>query len=168
MANTFVLIQTQTVSSAVASVTFSSIPNTYTDLKLMMSVRYSGSGDTRIYGQFNSDGYNAVSKLLYGFGGGTVGSTGYSAGEVAFATSGSGETANTFGSGDLYILNYTSSNNKMINSDGANETNGTNNAMGWFSAKWTSSATINSIELKPASGNWVQYTSFSLYGIKKD
>jgi hypothetical protein len=168
MANTFVLIQTQTVSSAVASVTFSSIPATYTDLKLLMSVRYSGSGDTRVYAQFNSAGYNATSKLLYGFGGGTFGSTGYSAGEIAFATSGSGETANTFGSGDIYIPNYTSSNNKVTNSDGANESNTTANAMGWMCAMWSSSATINSIELKPASGNWVQYTSFSLYGIKKN
>lgn len=168
MANTFVLIQAQTVSSAVASVTFSSIPNTYTDLKLIMSVRYSGTGDSRIYGNFNSAGYNAVSRLLYGFGGGTVGSTGYSAGEIAFALDSSAETASIFGSADIYITHYTSSNNKLINSDGAHENNATANAMGWMGAIWSSSATINSIELKPASGNWVQYSSFYLYGIKKN
>jgi hypothetical protein len=58
MANTFELITSSTVGSGgAASITFTAIPQTYTDLKILYSTRNSGSGDPwyQVLIQVNSD-----------------------------------------------------------------------------------------------------------------
>ena len=54
--NTYVALDTQTLGSAAASVTFSSIPQTYTDLVLVMSVQGASVATSRDPGiRFNGD-----------------------------------------------------------------------------------------------------------------
>jgi hypothetical protein len=53
--NTYEAIATQTLGSAAASVTFSSIPGTYTDLVLVVAMEHVTTGTENIVMQFNGD-----------------------------------------------------------------------------------------------------------------
>jgi hypothetical protein len=168
MATTYEAIATVTVGSGgAASIDFTSIPATYTDLLVKLSLRYSGNGDSRVYFNFNGAGLNATSRLLYGFGSSGVGSTSYSTGVAVFGLCGSTETANTFANNEVYIPNYISASTyKSFSSDGTNETNNTINAMGLMAGLWSNNSAISSIAITPPSGTFVQYSTATLYGIK--
>ena len=69
MASTYEAIATQTLSSAAASVTFSSIPGTYTDLILVISNTSSGSLAGVYLSEINGDtGTNYSHTKVYGTG----------------------------------------------------------------------------------------------------
>ena len=70
-AYTYIPIQTYTLSSGATSVAFTSIPATYTDLRVVAQCQYNGS--TNWYYQFNSIGAGLYAKQgYYHAGGGTV------------------------------------------------------------------------------------------------
>jgi hypothetical protein len=173
MASTLVALQTVTVGAGgVASVTFSSIPQTYTDLVIKVSARTSQSG---VYAdglgiQFNSDAANNYSQRQL-FGNGTT--TGSSSSTQNFAYGGplnaASSTANTFGSIYIYIPNYISNNYKSISVDSVTEGNATGADAGFRANIWNSTNAINSIRLYDfVTGNLVQYSTFTLYGVYKD
>lgn len=166
MANTYQLIASNTVSTPVASVTFSSIPATYTDLVLQVSVR-STEADTgtslRVY--FNSDTGNISVKELRAI------STTVASYTVSYAQAGyiagANSQANTFGSATIYIPNYTSSSNKSSLGDIAQVSNTGAENYGVLSARlWSVTDAITSVTVDDAAANWAQYSSFYLYGIK--
>lgn len=168
MANTYTLIASNTVSTAVSSVTFSSIPATYTDLVIKMSVR-KANNDYDIELKFNgiSSGYSG--RYLEG-NGASASSGNYSSLTQAWSgtASNSNQTTGIFGNSEIYIPNYLSSNNKSLSADGVNETNGTtaySHLLAWL---WSNTAAITSIELNANGSTFVQYSTFYLYGIKKD
>ena len=66
--NTYDAIATQTLSSAAASVTFSSIAGTYTDLVLVTSIRKSTTGVSAYLRANNDSGTNYSTTYLYGSG----------------------------------------------------------------------------------------------------
>ena len=174
MANpTMTLIASNTVGSGgVSSVTFSSIPATYTDLILKLSVRdsdTSGSGSTydNIKLTFNSNTSNYSWLFVAGNGSSTnnaVGSAQSNIPTIYGTYSGATSTTNTFGNSEVYIPNYTSSNNKSLSSESTAEYNGT---PGWdlmMAGLWTNTSAITSITLS-AAVSFVQYSTFYLYGI---
>jgi len=175
MANTYTLIQAQTLASSATNVTFSSIPASYTDLVLRCSARsdqasntdliilkYNGSSATN-YSYISIFG-NTLSTILNASGsGGTNQRNGYA--------NGANSTANTFGSAEIYITNYASSNAKAGSSFSVTENNTANASyaavVAAFSTLWDSTSNITSIEVSPLNGpNWVPGSSFYLYGIK--
>ena len=170
MPNTYTLIASNTVGSGgAASVTFSSIPQTgYTDLKLVCSSRslVADAADgykIEINGDTTSGNY--VGRRLYG-NGASASSDVQSNTNIPMAN-GNNATANTFGTLELYILNYTSANYKSISIDGANETNAGTAYAALSAWIWNSTAAITSINLKSATANnFMQYSTFYLYGIK--
>jgi hypothetical protein len=174
MPNTFTLISSSTVGSGgAADITFSSIPSTYTDLKVVISVRGDASSGIFVC-RFNGATTNLSSKVLYGILGNTVGSGSYSDANSlwGYATN-SGSTANTFNNAEIYIPNYASSNNKSVSIDAVNETNAADGRQIINAGLWSSSAAITSITLYSQTGsnvasNFVQYSTAYLYGIKKD
>ena len=126
MANTYNLIEVVTVGSGgSASIAFTSIPQTYTDLVLKFSGRNSRSGaDLQEFSMtFNSNtSANYTTRWLR--------STGTSASSNTFASYNSfpemGQpagtvTSNVFSNYDIYIPNYTGSNNKSVSIDGVTE-----------------------------------------------
>lgn len=166
MANTYVLISSYTVGAGgIASVSFSSIPSTYTDLVVKLSARSSAGGiGSNATVQFNGVTTGYTYKLLEGDGSSAAsysGSTGLNA-----LANGNSSTANTFGNSEIYIPNYTSNNNKSYSTDSTAENSGTTGVLDLFGALWSNTATISSISLTPASGSYVQYSNFYLYGIK--
>lgn len=170
MANpTMVLISSQTITTTTASVTFSSIPNTYTDLKVLCTSRLDNlSGNYGI--RFNGDtGANYNWRYLAGQGASVSSGLLSNNTEGVFGQcDGTAETSNTFSISELYIPNYASSNQKSFLADGIRENNATTAVQIFDAGLWTGTAAITSMTIRPyaGNGNFVQYSSFYLYGIK--
>ena len=164
MAITHSLIQTITVGVAgQASIEFTSIPQNYTDLLFVFSCRASiSTGGIRI--RVNGATTSLSTRLVYGTGTATAsGSDTTYIGTSSFST----QTANVFGNGDLYIANYAASTNKSFSSNTVDENNGTSAAQFMGAGLFASSTAISSVSFfNESSGNFVQYSSASLYGIK--
>jgi hypothetical protein len=160
------VIQHQELSSAQASITFSSIPQTYTDLLIVTSLRDTGStnGWTNAYIKPNGLTTNLTTRVLYGFGS-TVGS--FSDTFIYHETVGGGSTANTFSNSRIYIANYTASAAKSISVDTSTENNQTNSINAIVAGLWNSTDAITSLTLTAEVGNFAQYSSATLYGVLK-
>lgn len=170
-----VAIQTVTVGSGgAATISFTSIPQTYTDLYILLSLRSnraSTSGDN-VKVTFNSDTNSVYSyRLLYGDGSSAGSASGSSEAQTRIQyASANNQTASTFGSLNMYIPNYTSSNAKSISSEGASENNATEAYMGMTAGLWNPStqAAITSITFAPFNGTaFNQYSTATLFGITK-
>jgi hypothetical protein len=74
-------------------------------------------------------------------------------------------TANTFSNSEIYIPNYTSSNNKSFSSDSVTETNATSAIAILSASLFASSTAISSISIAPVAGTFVQYSTAYLYGV---
>jgi len=163
--STYNLIASQIVGSGGASsITFSSIPQTYTDLLLKMSTADSRSTPSvsDILVNFNGTGVgtNVSANYFYGNGSSVTGTTGT---QIAF---GDGSQGSIFGNSEVYIANYTSSNYKPYSSDSIAEINSTAGYQLLIAGLWSSTAAITSISLTPYSSPFGQYSTFYLYGIK--
>ena len=170
MANTYVKIATVSLGSAAATISFTSIPSTYTDLIVMGSLRNSAvdtNTDSVLTFNSSTSGYSA--RRLAGTGSAAESSTQGATNGYYWALTGEGTswTANTFSNGSIYIPNYTSSNNKSISTDAVAENNGTAASAQLVAGLWSNSAAITSITLTSGAGNFVQYSTATLYGISK-
>jgi hypothetical protein len=168
---TYKLIETKSLASAQASIVFSSIPQTYTDLMLVFSMRGDVAStyvSTAI--RFNSDsGSNYTNRLLYGEGSG--------GGFPALATTtqiqwvysnGTTSTANTFGNAQVYIPNYTNSTSKVVLMDSVSENNATESIQALTYSYWNGTAAITTLSLTTQAGtNLLTGSTASLYGILK-
>jgi hypothetical protein len=174
MANTFVRIATSTVGSGgISTIDFTSIPQTYTDLKLVICARgLSGGGNVSI--RFNSSTSGYTNRRLYGNGTGFgidaasgIASASGSA-VLACAFSDNTTTTNAFGTQEIYIPNYTSTNYKSIGCEGCMETNAATAYHEIISGLWANTAAITSISCLTyqTGGSFAQYTTATLYGIK--
>jgi hypothetical protein len=172
MANTYTLIQAQTLASSAASVTFSSIPATYTDLVLKCSIREAplSNQSTDLQIQFNADTTNNYSKTSIEADGATAFSTRQSNLYAQFflnVTAGSVSTANTFSSFEMYLPNYTSTSNKPLSGFGADENNTTTAYLVGHAGLYRGTSAISLIKIMdPNIGSFDTTSSFYLYGIK--
>ena len=168
MANTLVLLEKVTVGAAgAASITFSSIPQTgYNDLKIVYSARTTAAArDDFFKVQLNGSSSNFSAKVLYGSGSGAASfsdTSGY-VGTIDAANA----TANTFNNGEFYLPNYTSTNAKSFSVDTVQEDNQAQAFITMTAGLWNpgTQAAITSITFVPNSGSFVQYSTFSLYGV---
>ena len=159
-------IATQTIGSGGASnITFSSIPNTYTHLQLRWTALDTyASGDSLVM-QFNGDtGTNYVQHALYGSGSSAVGAYTAATTNIPFGYSNTNSYAF---SGVTDILDYTSTTkNKTVKTLDGQDANGSGYIF-FHSGLWFNTpVTINSIKLFCVSGNFAQYSTVALYGIK--
>jgi len=173
MANTYTKIASVAVGGAgAANIDFTSIPATYTDLCLKLSLRDTRTQiDDYVNLIFNNDsGSNYSMKSVWGTGS-TTGNSNYSAqtANYVFQIAAASATASTFSNVEIYVPNYTSSNAKSFSTDGVTETNaatGTDRLDALTASLWSGTATINRITLTPGTGTFVQYSTATLYGIK--
>lgn len=170
MATTYELIAKQILGSAAASVTFSSIPGTYTDLLFAWSVRGDQASSTYqdIYIGFNSSTANFTNRYLEGSGSGASSGTNLASGRYLGVVPASTATASTFSNGECYIPNYAGSTNKSFSSTNAHETNATAAYITVVAGLWSNTSAITSVEFGTSSTrNFVSGSSFYLYGITK-
>lgn len=146
MATTMKLIGKVSLGTDAATISFSSIPGTGTDLLLLLSGRTSRAS---VLGQVVLK-FNTVSSTvrnLTGDGSGAGSST--NVGDLY--VSGNNATANTFGSVEIYIPNYTGTTQKSWSATGVGETNGTASYMSVVAGLVNHTSAITSIELSTTS-----------------
>jgi hypothetical protein len=172
MANTYIQIgSTVTVgASPQASIEFTSIPATYTDLFVVLSGRGNNAAvNVSLQMQFNNDtASNYNYKAIQGAGSGSPNSFG-STGTNIFCSSmpSANSTSSTFGNVGIYIPNYAGSTQKSVSIDSVGENNATEAYANIVAGLWTGTAAITSIKFTLYSSNsFVQYSTASLYGIK--
>jgi hypothetical protein len=160
--NTYEAIATQTVTgSAAATVTFSSISGTYTDLVIVANAAVTtGTEDLQL--QFNSDtGSNYSATQLRG-NGSAASSTRVSDG-TKISWMGYMESVDGGFVSLIQVQNYSNTTtNKTVLSRG-------NLAAGWVTATvglWRNTAAITSITLIAGASTFKTGSTFSLYGIK--
>lgn len=168
MSNTYELIASTSLGSAAASIEFNSIPSTFTDLILKLSLRASDSGSNWYLAKltFNGDttSGNYSSRLIGAFGTSVYSTnSNYYSGYIPSGA----RTASTFGNNEIMIPNYLASTQKSISTDSVTEGNGSSyEILGLWAGLWTGTAAINSITIASDTGNLAQYSSAYLYGIK--
>jgi hypothetical protein len=161
------LISTVTVGAGgQASIDFTSIPSTYTDLMVVLSARTTNAaaGDA-ILVAFNGVTTNLSSRRLQGDGSSATSSTYASAFQPI--VDGNTSTASTFGNYTMYIPNYAGSTNKSFSVDAVNENNATAATQQIWAGLWSQTTAINQLTFTGQSVNFVQYSTASLYGITK-
>lgn len=170
----YVSISTAVVDSAGAtSISFSTIPTTYTHLQL----RYFASQNTAQYqlvqlgfsGGAIDTGTNYAQHYLYGNGtsagaGGSVATsnTSFNFGDLPASTT-------IFGAGIMDIFNYNNTTTyKTLRVLGGNDQNGSGVVVMSSCVNISTTGAITSIKLTPGGGGtgYKQYSSFALYGIK--
>jgi hypothetical protein len=169
MPATYTLISSNVLSSSAASVTFSAIPATYTDLVLRISARTGSSGTAvdRIQIQLAGISSSYSRTVLLGNGSAASSSRASSASYgLASGGEGSSATSNTFGNTEFYIPNYAGSANKVFSSFGVSETNATAAEISVMANLLSNTSAVNKIDLYSDDGSsFVSGSSFYLYGI---
>lgn len=162
------IIQHQELASAQASITFSSIPQTYTDLCLLLSLRSSNANIFGIhYLRFNGSTANYSSRWLEANGSSVYSGTTTLAAYLG-ASVGNSTTANTFSNIAAYIPNYTSDSAKTVSADTVGENNATTAYQTITASLWNVTNPITSIEVGfDGASTFLQYSSATLYGITK-
>ena len=173
---TYVAIAKTVLTGTQSTVTISSIPQTYTDLLVVTSVRftYPSVYTTWLTMRLNNDSSSSVYSANYILAqGSSVSSSRFASGAInrayPYYTDGDLSTTNTFGSGEFYIPNYTSTSlSKIISATGVSETNDTTNNIILPSANlYTGSSAISSIVFTVVGATGMDSGSrFDLYGIK--
>jgi len=167
---TFESIQTITVgATSAASVTFSSIPATYTHLQIRSIARIDQSNtDDNVYMRFNADtGANYAGHYLFGNGSSVVAAAAASQNQgVACRITGANSGASIFGVGICDVLDYTNTNKyKTARVLTGHDQNGSGLVF-LMSTLWQNTSAVTSITLFALVGNMTQYSQFALYGIK--
>ena len=165
MAFTYSKLAEVTVGSGgSATIAFNNIPQNYTDLKIVFSARQDTGAARATYISFNGSSTGFTGRYLYGDGASAASGT---LAQYIGSTPGGNFTASTFSNSEVYIPNYSGSNNKSYSADNVDENNATANDMNFVAGLWSNVTAISSIAITTV-GNFVQYSTATLYGVKAE
>lgn len=162
MPNTMTLIASSTVGAGgAASIDFTSIPSTYTDLVLRMSVSIGSAGGTAqaMYITINGSTSTFTGRYLYGDGATPA------SGVLARYVGSVNNSSPAFNNMDIYLPNYAGSTNKSFSVDNVTERNATSADANLIAGLWATTSAITSLSVA-ASASFVQYSTAYLYGVK--
>ena len=163
------LIQTQTLASASSTISLNDIPQTFTDIMIVLSGRSTSSPSNNsipVDCLINGSSSDMTGRYLEGTGSAAASAT--DLGRIMGLANSSTNTANTFSSSTCYIPNYTNSTTaKSWSVDASNENNATFGLNVISANLWNPStkAAITSIRLDIRVGSFEVGTTVSLYGI---
>jgi len=163
------LIESKTLATAAASIEFTSIPSTFTDLVVLASTRGDASAVfINLYTRINGLTTGYSERALFGDGSSASSLSGANT-EFRFVIYADAATAtsNTFSNVQIYIPNYAGSTAKSFSSDGVVENNTTPALLNITAGLNTTTSAITSISFTPQSGSIVAGSTISLYGITK-
>jgi hypothetical protein len=171
-------IYTQTASGSAAVITFNNIPQTFTDLLIEVSARSSNASNDSFFMQCGTslgfDSAAVYSQTRLGGDGAGVWSDRQTGQSWCFtyatvpATNG---TSNTFGSAQIYVPNYISSNFKSFILNAVSErsaTTGNNIEQMLHADLWRNTNALTSVKFQLLSGsNFAANSTITIYGITK-
>ena len=162
--NTYVALATQTLGSATASVTFSSISGAYTDLVMVVNAQFSSGGNQYIELQVGNGsvdtGTNYSNTLVLG--NGTSASSGRDTSVSKFFMTPIASTTNALGTVLYNFMNYANTTTYKTVLGRTSDVNG------WAAAAvglWRSTSAINTVKLAVTGTTFVAGSTFTLYGI---
>ena len=163
-------LATVTVGTAVSSITFAGIPNTYKHLQIRMVARDTGGGTYQLFGvRLNSDTASSYAfHVLYGNGS----SVDYTSGtastsmNIGFYADG-GATSGAFGAAVIDVLDFSSSSkNTTLRCLSGVHTGGNSRGGSLGSGLWNNTNAVTDIEVLARSTSFAAGSRFSLIGIK--
>ena len=155
--NTYVALDTQTLSSAASSVTFSSIPSGYTDLMLVASCKLTSGAGTAWYRVNGDTASNYSDTFLYGNGSTATSVRHSNVAQAYFADASSDQTNYIF-----HFQNYANTSTyKTALVRGNSPSTGVSAVVGL----WRSTSAINQITIGQNSTTWATGSTFTIYGI---
>lgn len=158
------LIETKTLTVAAASIEFTSIPQTFTDLILFISCRTNRAvSPSFITPHINSTTTNQSVRRLFGDGSTVSSSTENN--NWAFQSASSAHTSNTFTNASIYIPNYAGSTTKSFSVDSVFENNATASSQSITAGLWNVTTAITSLQLIDPNASFIVGSVFSLYGV---
>lgn len=164
MSRTYEPIQTQVLSGTQATITFSSIPQTYTDLVLVAHcVSISSATSSSIGVQFNGDTATNYSRTLLFGNGSTIASTRDSSVTSSAILYYEGQTL--LAANVLNIMNYA---NTTTNKTFIARANYASSTVRLGTGLYRSTAAITSVTLVPTTSSFATGSTFTLYGIKAE
>jgi len=163
MSSTYNVIASTTLGSNQTSVTFSTIPSTYTDLVMVANTRLVAGGSTNYVVTFNGDtGSNYSLTFLYGDG----------------SVAGSGRASNVSNIDTAYFPNYSQLGAIIYNINNYSNTTThktiisrsgqTAERTSAYVGLWRNTAAITSMTINGGTNNIVSGSTFTLYGIKAE
>ena len=163
------LISSTILGSSTPSVTFSSLgdyASTYKHLQLRMTTRQDSNSNALQF-RFNGDsGSNYRLHRLYGNGSSVGSGTDTGTSLYTYTAAASGDTANVFSANVVDFLDaYSSTKNKTMRMLATNGV-GIYREISLLSGLWLNTASLTSIQLLPATSNFIAGSRFSLYGLK--
>jgi hypothetical protein len=163
MPATYEPIATTTLGSAAASITFSSIPATYTDLRLVFV--FSGNAAVNPRFRFNSDTASNYSQTALMGDGSSAQSTRGTSNTVIYTTIYNGLASGVPGLCTIDVFSYAGSTFKTALLTGSTDSNGSGQVERDV-ALWRSTSAITQIDLISGSSTFNVGTTATLYGIK--
>lgn len=150
-----------TLASASADIEFNNIPGTYSHLQIRCLVQASGGGNSALSLNYNSDttasNYYRHALLGDGSSASTQAAQQFYAGSI---------TDNAWAVNIIDILDYKNTSKYKTTRVLAGRENNSTGSVFFTSQLWMNTNAISTIKISPASNNFVQYTSITLYGIK--
>jgi len=164
-AGSYESIATATGTGSSGTITFSSIPATYTHLQIRCLMKNT-SNSTNLYVTFNGDSTSNYSAHYLYTDGQTRSSAALNGAYMFLGRYASSTAASVYGANVIDILDYANTNKyKTARGLGGYDTNGGGEIL-FSSGNWRSTAAITSITLNTDATNWTTATTFALYGIK--
>ena len=167
------LIESKTLATAQVIIQFTSIPQNFTDLLVLISAR-----STRAGGNVVEDITLVVNAITSGYSG--IGLQGFGSGAGSFTDdtaankfrylsiiNAADSTSNTFSNSTIYIPNYAGSTTKSFSFDNVVEHNGTAAIQRICTGLLANTAPITSLTFDADNGDLVAGSTISLYGIIK-
>ena len=162
MPSTYTPIATTTLGSAAATIDFSSVPATYTDLRLVLVDR--GASGSTILVRFNSDSGSNYSRTRLQ-GDGASASSSQSTNQTSVICGNQPSATGVWGMHTVDVFSYAGSTNKTCLVTASEDANGSGTVQRQV-ALWRSTAAINTLTIS-ASNNFDAGTTATLYGILK-
>lgn len=167
MPNTFKLIESKTLTSNQSAIEFTSIPQTYTDLCVVISARSTRSQPADVVIRFNNSSSNLINARFAVFTGSSV----FTDGSEHTNFSSAFASANTFSNAIYYVYNYTTSKYKTWTVDNAAANDGTLGVFSYGCGTWENTAAVTSIKITDIAdggvNNLITNSTAYLYGILK-
>jgi hypothetical protein len=166
MTITYDSIATTTLGSATNTITFNSIPGSYTDLRVVISGSFSGNLQSSIR-------FNNLSTSIYSYtelvGNGTTATSGFASNDnrIYFTYNNVASTAQPFLI-TADVFNYTNSKNKTTLYTFNQDINGAGGQTVRGVGLWRDTSVITRIDLFAGANNFTTGTVATLYGIKAE